>query len=145
MLDASDREQVELVRLSGMPYDEQLNRLRGVWRKYGQPSILAEYNSMGGPLVERLQGEGLPVTGFTTTNSSKHDIITALEGAFDRKEIKILDEPTQVMELSSFERKERAGLPSYSAPDGMHDDTVIALALAWWAATGGASWYIGDI
>ena len=145
VLDATDLEQVEIVRLSGVPYDEQLNRLRQLYGKYGGPSILAEYNSMGGPLVERLQGENLPVTGFTTTNSTKNDIMTALEGAFDRQEIKILDEPAQIQELSAFERKERAGLPAYGAPDGMHDDTVIALALAWWAATGGQTWHVlGD-
>jgi hypothetical protein len=33
--------------------------------------------------------------------------------------------------LNAYERKERAGLPSYSAPAGMHDDIVMALALAW--------------
>ncbi len=38
-----------------------------------------------------------------------------------------------IAELESFEANR---LPSgkwrYSAPDGMHDDTVIALALAWY-------------
>ena len=95
---------------------------------------------MGGPLVERLQTEGLPVNGFTTTASTKHDMMTALEGAFDRKDISVLNDPIQTMELSSFERKERAGLPAYSAPDGMHDDTVIALALALYAVIGAPAW-----
>jgi hypothetical protein len=140
VIDATDMAQAEIVRLSGMPYDDQLNRLRMLFNKYYRPTILAEYNSMGGPLVERLQIEGLPVIGFTTTNSTKHDIMTALEGAFDRMELKILDDPAQVQELSAFERKERAGLPAYGAPEGMHDDTVIALALAYWMITGGATW-----
>ena len=143
--DATDNEQVEVKIITGMPYDDQLVELRAIWGKYGSPSILAEYNSMGGPLVERLQGEGLPVTGFTTTVSTKHDLITALEGALDRLEIKILNHPVQMVELSAYERKERAGLPSYGAPDGMHDDTVMALALAYWAATGGTTWHVlGD-
>jgi len=139
VFDATARKQVHLERMSGAPYDVQLAKLRALWDVY-KGSIIAEYNSMGGPLVEGLQLSGLPVTGFTTTSATKHEIITALELAFDRQEITILDDPVQLMELNAFERRERAGLPSYSAPEGMHDDTVIALALAysetgaWWFA-----------
>jgi hypothetical protein len=120
-----------LARLSGQPFDVQLSRLRHLWQSYACPPIIAEYNSLGAPLVERLQTEGLPVTAFTTTAATKHQIISGLELAFDRQELRLLDDTAQKAELLSFERKERAGLPQYSAPAGMHDDTVIALALAW--------------
>ena len=131
VIDATDREMVAMVRLQGWAFERQLDRLAGLWSEYGRPPILAEYNSLGGPLVERLQEEGLPVTGFTTTAATKHEIISALELAFDQMELKLLNDPALVMELNAFEKKERAGIPSYSAPAGFHDDTVIALALAW--------------
>jgi hypothetical protein len=135
VIDSTAREQAQIVRMAGTPFDVQLERLRQTWRAYGQPPIIAEYNSMGAPLVERLQADGLPVTAFTTTAASKHQIMTGLELALDRRDLHLLNDPVQIAELSAYERKDRAGLPSYSAPAGMHDDTVIALALAWHGAS----------
>lgn len=141
VMDGSTKEMVKMVRMSGAAFDTQLNRLREIWQEYNRGHIIAEYNSLGMPLVERLQTEGLPVTAFTTTAASKHEIITALELAFDKQEIKVLNEPNIIVELNAYERKERAGLPSYSAPAGMHDDIVMALALAWYGANN-ETWYM---
>ena len=103
------------------------------WRVW---SIYAEMNSIGGPNVEALQAEGLPVHGFTTTNESKARIVQQLALAFERGEIRIPDDEVLIAELEAFEATR---LPSgkwhYGAPSGMHDDTVIALALAYEAAT----------
>ena len=131
VVDATTRAVVKIVRMAGTAFDVQLSRMRQLWEDYGKCNIIAEYNSLGMPLVERLQTEGLPVTPFTTTAATKHQIITSLELAFDKKEITILNDSVLVSELNAYERKDRAGLPSYSAPDGMHDDTVMALAFAW--------------
>lgn len=131
VLDTQARAVVKMIRLAGTAFDVQLSRLRDLWTRYNKGRIIAEYNSMGAPLVERLQSEGLPVTSFVTTAASKHEIITALELAFDKREIVIPNDAVLVAELNSYERKDRAGLPQYSAPSGMHDDTVMALAFAW--------------
>lgn len=130
VLDSRERAMVKMVRLQGESFEVQLEKLRNLWRKYNRASIIAEYNSMGGPLVERLQAEGLPVHPFVTTAASKHEIITGLELALDSQSIRILNDPILMAELNAYKRMERAGIPSYSAPSGMHDDTVIALALA---------------
>ena len=46
--------------------------------------------------------------------------------------IRVLDDPVLVGELLSYESNRNAsGSFSYSAPDGMHDDTVMSLAIAW--------------
>lgn len=139
VMNAKTKSMVEIWRKSGAPFDSQLTELRDLSKRWGDAHIIAEYNSMGGPLVERLQTEGLDVTGFVTTAPSKHEIITALELALDNKEISILNDPVLITELSAYERKERAGLPSYSAPVGMHDDFVIGLALAWHGVVGGST------
>ena len=97
--------------------------------------IVAEQNSMGGPNIEALQREGLPVYAFQTTNQSKQNIMVALQLAFERREVSIPDDPVLISELEAYEATR---LPSgrwrYEAPAGMHDDTVIALALALEAA-----------
>lgn len=125
---------VHLQRFAGVDYNTQRSRLRTLHFGFNRAPILAEYNSMGGPQVEALQADGLPVRGFTTTAGSKHELISALELAFDQQQIAILNDPVLIAELQAYEKHERAGYPSYSAPEGQHDDTVIALALAWEAA-----------
>jgi len=42
----------------------------------------------------------------------------------------------QVSELQAYEGKRTAAGFSYSAPSGMHDDTVMALAFAWYGVAG---------
>ncbi len=130
VMDAKDNTMVAIERMVGVPFVDQEQRLTKLHHRYNDASILAEYNSIGGPIIERLQSNGLPIIGFVTTLASKHEIISSLALALENKEIKIINDSTLITELSAYERKERAGLPSYSAPAGMHDDTVIALALA---------------
>ena len=35
-----------------------------------------------------------------------------------------------------------SGMMKYGAPEGMHDDMVMSLALAHWGATGGSPWLL---
>lgn len=140
VVDADDRQLVKLVRLQGAAFDYQLSRLAELVAEYGDCNVLAEYNSLGAPLVESLQSAGLPVTPFTTTAATKHEIISGLELAFDQQELKLLKDDDLILELNAFEKKERQGYPSYSAPSGFHDDTVMALALAWHGAKRTQKW-----
>jgi hypothetical protein len=100
-------------------------------------TILAESNSIGTPIIEQLQRDGLPVQPFVTSNASKAQIIEGLALALERAQIDLLDDATQTMELESYEMTRTAtGMPKYGAPSGLHDDTVIALALSYHAAYG---------
>ncbi len=134
-------EVTEIDRFRGIEYKVQRDRLEAFWEKHGgqktyqgptAPYIIAELNSMGAPVVEQLQLDGLPVLGFQTTNSSKASIIQALALAFERGVIRIPHDPVLLGELQAFEGKPMAGgLIRYGAPEGLHDDTVMALAMGW--------------
>ena len=92
---------------------------------------------MGGPVIEQLQRDGLKVKPFMTTNASKTEAIEALALAFERGEIRILNDPALIGELQAFEAKPLpSGLMRYDAPSGGHDDTVMALAIAWQGIAG---------
>jgi len=117
-------------RFTDIDYDIQTGRLRAMHKRFPGP-IIAEYNSMGGPIVERLQAEGLPITGFVTTNKTKELVIRGLEAAFENREIRIPDDEIMIAELQAYEQERLVNGWRFSAPEGMHDDTVIALALAW--------------
>lgn len=129
--------QVWLDRFNQIDYALQLNALETVLNRFRPSSVVAEKNAMGEPLVEQLQRKGWPVEGFTTTNASKAQIIDGLTLAFEQEEIEIIPDEVQIGELQAYERtKLPSGSFRYSAPEGMHDDTVMANALAWYALKG---------
>ena len=127
-------EQVYLDRFTGIDYGLQRQRIAIAAEKYGVMSIIAEANGMGKPNNDELRRMGLPVRDFTTNNVSKAEIIEHLAAGFERGNIKILDDAVQLAELESYESERlSSGMVRYNAPSGMHDDTVIALALAYYA------------
>lgn len=123
-------------RFNQIEYAFQAKRLKGMAARYQPRTIVAELNAMGEPIAEQLRRDGLPVVGFQTTAPSKAEVIEALSLAFEKGEIKILPEPVLVNELQAFEMERLPrGAFRYGAPQGLHDDSVIALALAWWGLT----------
>ncbi|MCY4466291.1 MAG: terminase family protein [Chloroflexi bacterium] len=132
IIDASERRLVALDRFNEIGWELQRGRLRALAQRWGTQVIWAESNSIGAPNIEALQAEGLPVRGFATTAKSKSPLIESLALALERRQLALLDDPVLLGELASYalERLPGGGY-RYSAPAGMHDDTVIALALAW--------------
>lgn len=132
---------VALDRFNQVAWGVQYGRIKAMTERWGLATSYAELNSIGSPNLEQLQAQGLSQwRGFTTTSDTKAEVIQALALAFERGEIRIPNDPVLIAELESFEANR---LPSgkwrYSAPDGMHDDTVIALALAWHATVAQAA------
>jgi len=82
------------------------------------------------------------ITPFTTTNATKAGIIQALELAFERGEITLLTDELQINELTAYQsEKLPSGLVRYGSPEGLHDDTVMALAMAW-SGVSDNTWYM---
>ena len=128
-----------LERFNQIAWQIQRDRTVTTVERYGITYLLAELNSIGSPNIEALQQLGLPIAAFLTTNETKAEIVQALMLAIERKEITIPNDPVLIAELEAFEATRLpSGKWKYSAPDGMHDDCVMALALAWWAAQGPA-------
>lgn len=124
--------EVVLDRFNKIDWHFQRGRLRSAHDLWQVQVALAESNSIGGPNIEALQLEGMNVYPFETTASSKPPLIKSLALALERCEMRWLDVPAATAELHAYESKASAttGRLSYSAPSGMHDDTVIARALA---------------
>lgn len=129
---------VGIDRFRGIEYSLQRARLAQFWRDHGARCwIVAEANSMGGPVVEQLQAERFPVIGFQTTSASKAAIIQTLALAFERGTIRIPQDPVLIGELQAYEGKPGpSGAMKYGAPSGVHDDLVMALAIGWAALVG---------
>jgi hypothetical protein len=132
VIDAVNRQVVAVDRMVHTGFDLQVGRLQVLVDKWKPMSIIAETNSIGLPMLERLQKMGMPVRGFTTTNSSKAEIIEKLALAIEKGEIGLIRHNKLIQELIAYTQERTAGgLTKYNAPQGENDDCVIALALAW--------------
>jgi hypothetical protein len=141
VMDRATRQVVDYDRFRQMDWSMQRGRIMTMHDKWGLQTIIAERNSAGSPNVEALQKEGLPVIAFDTTPKSKPPLIESLVLAFDRDEIGVLDDPIIRGELMAYERTVTAtGRSQYSAPSGLHDDCVMALALAWYGIDHQQKW-----
>lgn len=131
------RVEVSLDYSRQVDYAVQRQRLWTLYDRWTSRLVVAEANAMGDPIIEELTRAGMTVEPFQTTSVSKPPLIESLALAFEREEAQWLDDPLATLELESYERVVSAATnrSRYSAPDGMNDDTVIARALAWHAAT----------
>ena len=130
VMDSITKSVVYVDRFTDVSYPVQAQRLKALYERYRPSVIIAESNSMGAPVIETLQRDGMPVRAFNTSNASKAQIIDGLALAFERQQITILNDEVCIVELEAYESKRTpTGAVSYNAPSGMHDDTVMSLAL----------------
>jgi len=132
VIDATTRQMVAIDRFNKIGWELQRGRLKTLYERWQPQAIWAESNSIGSVNIEALQSEGLPVRPFTTTARSKSPLIESLALAIERGKIALLPDDVLLNELAAYtlERLPGGGY-RYGAPAGMHDDSVISLALAW--------------
>lgn len=130
--DVTTNDLVYLDRFNQIDYAFQRGRLMALSQRFVPRVIYAESNAMGDPIVEQLRRDGLPVRGFATTNATKTAIIEALALAFEQGSIHIINDPVLVGELQAYElSRTPSGMTRYEAPEGMHDDCVMAAAIGY--------------
>jgi hypothetical protein len=132
VIDATTRKQAWKDRFNKIDYTFQSQRLQTLAKHYHPRMVIAERNSIGEPQLETIARMGIPVMGWTATNATKAAVIEGLSLAIEQGQLELLDDPVQTGELLAYDaEKLPSGLTRYSAPEGQHDDCVIALALAW--------------
>jgi hypothetical protein len=111
-----------------MPWQETIKRIR---QEVGSCRALVDSTGVGDPILEALQAEGRNnFRGLVFTSASKQKIMEGLAVAIQSRRVSY-PPGVAVMELEAFEYKYTRGGVRYSAPEGMHDDVVCSLALAW--------------
>lgn len=90
---------------------------------------LVDATGVGDPIVEELQRYGGNYEAFKFTSTSKQQLMEGLSVAIGQRDITYPEGPI-VNELEEFEYVYSKMGVKYSAPEGMHDDCVCALALA---------------
>tara|TARA_B100000745_G_scaffold299010_1_gene248855 strand:+ start:1250 stop:2227 length:978 start_codon:yes stop_codon:yes gene_type:complete len=108
------------------PWEETCFRLE---RLIGYTSAVVDSTGVGDPVVERLQRLVPNVQGFNFSSSSKQKLMEGLAIAIQTKQIEYPEGeiPNELL-VFGYEYT-RTGV-RYTAPDGLHDDCVMALGLA---------------
>ena len=137
LVDKWRRRVVDFDRFTDIGFELQKSRLMRMvdkWRNAGGAvTILAEQNSFGRPLIETLVNYpySLSITPFDTNGISKAPLIEELQLDIEKSHIKYPRIETMIAELEAYEQTTLpSGRIQYGAPEGLHDDIVIALALA---------------
>ena len=91
--------------------------------------ILIDSTGVGDPIFEDLQKDGLNITGYKFSSTTKQQLMEGLASAIQQRRITFPDGPI-VKELEIFEYQYTQHGVKYSAPSGFHDDCVMSLALA---------------
>jgi len=126
------RREVAIDRFNQVDYHQQVGRLEHLFKTWHVKRFKVELNSIGQPVFEMVVRSGIPAVGFNTTLQSKAVLIDAFALALERGDILLLPDEIGKAELQSYARTTtKTGASSYSAPEGMHDDTVIARALGY--------------
>jgi len=140
---AKCRVELAIDRFNQIDYAFQRGRLKALAAKWHVTDILAESNAMGVPIIEELQRDNLPVRPFDTTATTKPPLIEHLALVLEREEMQFINDAVWTGELEAYERKVSpvTGRSQYTAPAGMHDDTVMSRALMCHAAVNDR-WFI---
>ncbi len=135
--DAGNNHQVYQARWNKLDWGMQKARIAETSRHFNGARIIIDETGLGAPIVEELARMEVPVEPFHFTNDSKRQVIEKLSAWIQTKKIRIWKPeyaPETIKELSQFtyDISEKTAKVTYSAPIGLHDDCVIAHALAVW-------------
>jgi len=108
--------------------DWMVTRLKIIETIRDTPALI-DASGVGDPIVEDVQRSCPNAEPFVFTSPSKQKIMLGLAAAIQRRQVSF-PPGWLVDELESFEYEVKLKNVAYSAPDGMHDDGVCALALA---------------
>jgi hypothetical protein len=130
VMDVNAVRMLEIVTHHGVDYSFQLNSLRELAYKWNADYVIIEQNNQD-YFIEMAEKVIPNIYPFHTNNKSKAQIIHNLMKLFETKEIGILDDPDLIGQLMAFQSTTLASnMVRYAAPEGQHDDKVLALALS---------------
>jgi hypothetical protein len=132
----STGKQVYFERFNQINWERQVAAIARASARYGKAIAILDSTGQGDPVWEMVRKAGVPCRPYTFTHASKEAAIDNLAMGIEGGKVRLMDVPTQTTELQAYQYELTAARNvKMNAPAGMHDDCVIALALAAWGST----------
>lgn len=127
---------VAFIRFNGILYTQQMQRVTALAHLYNMAGICMDATGVGDAIVEQMHlFSGVQVEGFVYTHPAKTALVDRLVVAIENRGITYPNIPELLLELRAYSYiLSEARHVIYGAPEGLHDDTVMALGLAVYAA-----------
>ena len=134
-----DRQMYSMVRLgSEKSATEQIDIILNAIKELNVKKCVYEANSIGAPMADFLKkravqkGVKCQFVAFDTSNKSKREIIENLQLEVQNQTITLLDDQQLKLQFAQYQmQRTKTGLITYNnSSDNIHDDIVIATALA---------------
>ncbi len=130
--DIQARREVLLEIEQDTPFALQLSRLSALSERYNDALVIAEQNALGDPLIEQAALAGIRIMAFVTTNATKAVAVDNFVLACERQDIGLQSSEDGITQMEGFESSRTPmGLVKYAAPEGQHDDIVMARLFAY--------------
>ena len=125
---------IDIYRNNAAEWSKMTQDMLNLIRKYNA-TVLVEVNSIGDVIFEQIKKQWADTHPFTTSSKSKNEIIEGLILDVNERNIGIpskkLFGPLQdELEVFTYEYNPKTRNIRYGHPNGLHDDTVISLAIA---------------
>ena len=123
----------DITSMKDVPPVEQVEKIAKIINSHRSlKSVTVEMNSIGRIYYDSLRRKvEINIRQFNTTNESKRNIIERLIEAFQSGDICIPYDEELIRELQHYTIEKTSKGYTYNGADGVHDDYVIALALAY--------------
>ena len=129
--DRTTNAQVFQDRFKTLEWPFQKKRIKAVSTHYNKALIVLDSTGIGDPIGDDLMRDGVPVLPYKISQPSKKDLIEKLSIWIDQKRFSMIFNNDTLLEFENFGYEMSAtGSIRYGAPEGFHDDIVIAHALA---------------
>ncbi|MFN7017596.1 MAG: hypothetical protein ACK4P5_10650, partial [Fimbriimonadales bacterium] len=120
-------------RWQGLSWREQIEAVASLLHRCHPVRVLCDRTGVGDPLLEALHEAGiLQAEGIVFTQTLKQNLIEHLALMLEQGKLQLLPDPTLLNELYHFVATPTERGTRLQGSVGVHDDLVIALALAAW-------------
>lgn len=134
LYDTSNNKQVYEARFNKLDWSMQKARIAETSRHFNNALCVIDATGLGDPIVEDLGRMGVPVDPIKFTNDQKRQLIEKLATWIETRKVHMIRTDEKIREFTNFtyDISEQTGRIRYEAPQGFHDDIVIAHSLAVW-------------
>lgn len=126
-------------RFNQVDWNLQKARIEATALRFGRARVKIDATGVGDPIVEDLRARGLNISdddAIKFTEITRMNLLNHLAMLLEQDKIQIPDDEGLIQELESFQYSlSDLGKIKVGAPQSMHDDRVMSLALSVWGAT----------